>query len=120
MAKKKEKLFGKNKAQWIHVQKRCLQRTGIEMTRELSNQLVGKITSGHPEATFIERQSNRVTIWDIKHEVNGKPITFRAVYDKMRKNIVTILNNAEKSCLPVLDFPTIPASRQKAEEEKDV
>lgn len=118
--KKKQKLFGKDKAQWLHVQRRCLQRTGIEMTKELSNQLVGKITSGHPEATFIERQSNRVTVWDIKHEINGEDITFRAVYDKMRKNIVTILNNAEKSCSLTLDFPTMVAIRQKAEEEKDV
>lgn len=117
MAKKKRKLIGKDRAQWIHVRKRCLQRTGIEMTKELSNQLVSKITTGHPEAEFIEKQSNRVTIWDIKHEIDGEDFVFRAVYDKMRKNIVTILNNADKGRLPVLNLPKITAIRKAAGKE---
>ena len=36
---------------------------------------------------FVERQSNRVTVWDV--QIDG--IVARVVYDKNRQNIITIL-----------------------------
>lgn len=105
MAKKRKKLTGKSKAQWMHVRRRCLQRTGVEMTHRLNDQLIGKISNGYPVADFVEKQSNRISVWDIKHEVNGEKIVFRAVYDKMRRNIVTILNNVEKNKMFLFDKP---------------
>lgn len=103
MAKKRKKLTGKSKAQWIHVKRRCLQRTGVEMTAKLNNQLIGKINNGHEDAKFVEKQSNRVSVWDIVHEVSEKEIVFRIIYDRMRKNIVTILNNVERSEMYLFD-----------------
>ena len=100
---KKTRLTGKSKAQWIHVKRRCLQRTGVEMTKTLNNQLTQKIRQGHSDADFVEKQSNRISVWDVKHNVDGRDVKFRMVYDKMRKNIVTILNNVERTELFLFD-----------------
>lgn len=39
------------------------------------------------KSTFVESQSNRISLHDIQHK--GK--TIRCVYDKLRNNIVTVL-----------------------------
>ncbi len=96
MKKKKKKVrAGKAYAQRKHAKRRFLQRTGILLTRELHDQLIAKIREGSSDVTFVEKQSNRVSVWDVAHKVEGKEIiTFRLVYDKMRRNITTVLNNA--------------------------
>jgi hypothetical protein len=38
-------------------------------------------------ACLVRRRSNRVALWDVKHEGN----VYRVVYDKYRKNVVTVL-----------------------------
>lgn len=100
----KKKLTGKDKAQWIHVKRKCLNRLGVEMTRELHDTLIKKIRIGSPGAEFVEKQSKRITVWKVEHKVGDKDIKFRVVYDKMRKNIVTILNNVEKGPIPLLEM----------------
>ena len=100
----KVRLTGKDKAQWIHVKRKVLNRLGIEMTRELHDALIRKIRAGSPDAQFVEKQSKRVTVWKVKHNVAGEDIVFHMVYDKMRKNIVTILNNVDKGPIPLLEM----------------
>jgi len=100
----RKKLTGKDKAQWIHVKRKCLNRLGVEMTRELHNILIKKIKMGSSDAEFVEKQSNRITVWKVRHSIAGKDIIFHMVYDKMRKNIVTILNNVDKGPIPLLEM----------------
>jgi len=84
----------KSTAQRIHAKRKFLLRVGVELTSELRRDLVNKILS--KEAGLVSKQSNRVSIYDVKHVAEGKEKVFRLVFDKMRKNIVTILNNLER------------------------
>lgn len=105
VAKKKKKRVraGKAYAQRRHAERRFLQRTGIVLTRELHNQLTAKIQGRHFDAIFVEKQSNRVSVWDVAHKVGDKKVTFRIVYDRMRRNITTVLNNVGGSELFLFD-----------------
>jgi len=79
------KAKGKKKAQLKHARLRFDGRFGIQLNDNEYLQLVNKIQKGNAE--FVERQSNRVTIWNIEH--NNKII--RVVYDKRTKVIVSAL-----------------------------
>lgn len=105
LAKKKIKVarLGKSYAQERHAERRFLQRTGIVLTTELHGRLTAKIRKDDSDAVFVEKQSNRVSVWDVTHKLEGKKITFRIVYDKMRRNIVTVLNNVDRAELFLFD-----------------
>lgn len=79
------KAKGKKKAQLKHAKRRFEGRFEISLNDNEYLQLINKIQKGRAE--FVERQSNRVTIWDIEH--NDK--TIRVVYDKRTKVIVSAL-----------------------------
>ena len=66
----------------IHFQKRSLERVGVLLNEKV---IVNLIQENKLE--FIERQSNRITVW--RYVFMDK--TSRVVYDKQRKQIVTIL-----------------------------
>jgi len=83
--------ISKGTAQRIHAKNKFMSRVGIKLTPELRRELASKITT--KEAELIRKQSNRISIYDVDHEIEGKKRTFRLVFDKMRRNIVTILNN---------------------------
>ena len=72
----------KRKAIKTHFQRRSLERIGVLLDEK---ELVKKIQNN--ELEFIERQSNRVTVFKYIH--NEEP--YRLVYDKSRKQIITIL-----------------------------
>lgn len=72
----------KRKAIKTHFQRRSLERIGVLLDEK---ELVKKIQNN--ELEFIERQSNRVTVF--RYERNGE--LYRLVYDKIRKQIITIL-----------------------------
>ena len=81
----------KRKAIKTHFQRRSLERIGVLLDEK---ELVKKIQNN--ELEFIERQSNRVTVF--RYEYRGN--FYRLVYDKSRKQIITILcerrnNNGE-------------------------
>ena len=61
------------------------ERHGLSLNRHQHAELVKQIQTG--QARFIEKQSNRVSVWAVKHE--GSEI--RVIYDKTTKNIVTAL-----------------------------
>ena len=73
----------KKKAVKIHFQKRSLERVGVLLNEKV---IVNLIQENKLE--FIERQSNRITVW--RYVFMDKK--YRVVYDKQRKQIVTILN----------------------------
>lgn len=65
-----------------HFQKRSLERVGVLLNEK---ELVRKIQNH--ELEFVERQSNRKTVFRLKYLDK----TYRIVYDKLRKQIITIL-----------------------------
>lgn len=86
-------MASKKELQKRHAKKRFQTRLGISLTNELHNFLVRKIQKG--EAVKVEKQSNRVSIWDIDvgglFKENPEIDSLRVVYDSNTKNIVTIL-----------------------------
>jgi len=72
-------------SQTRHAQRRFLERTGLEVSKRELRGLSQAIRT--ERGRFVERQSLRVTVWDVPFE--GR--TFRVVYDKKRKTIVTVL-----------------------------
>jgi elongation factor P--beta-lysine ligase len=81
----------KERAERIHAERRFIERVGIDLTQNLHELLVSQIKKG--KLKFVERQSVRVTLWET--ELNG--ITVHLVYDKKRKQIVTVLPVREES-----------------------
>lgn len=69
-----------------HVRRRLKERFGITLNEqeiERLNQAIGK----HPAWTFVERQSQRVTVW------NGVMLgqEMYVVYDKLRNTVVSVI-----------------------------
>lgn len=81
MSKRKS---NKAKAQKRHSTIRALQRFGISLDHKKAIEAIQGNT-----ATFIERQSNRLTVWLIEQDSKRFPV----VYDSTRKTIVTVLPN---------------------------
>lgn len=79
----------KKKAVKKHFFRRSLERVGVLLDE---NDLIRKIQNH--ELEFVERQSNRKTVFRL--EYNGQK--YRIVYDKVRKQIITILFEIEEQC----------------------
>ena len=68
-----------------------VERFGIPVGDETLRQAVQEIQAG--TATFIRKQSNRVTLWELKiHDLLA-----RVAYDKNTKEIITILRPGDES-----------------------
>jgi uncharacterized protein YjhX (UPF0386 family) len=92
---------GKAKAQRLHAKRRGAERYGLNLSNDDLAQIVRLIQEG--KATLIEKQSNRVTIFDVEMArcYNDEPhtctdctvrrVTTRVVYDKERKQIASFL-----------------------------
>lgn len=83
----------KKRGQMLHFRNRFLQRTGHLMTQQLHDDIVKLIQSG--KSIESERQSNRISIHTI--ELFGNRLRF--VYDKQRKQLVTVLPPISKEIL---------------------
>lgn len=81
--------YSKGKSESFHARKRFGQRLGMTLTRRMHSDLVRCIREGR--ATFIEAQSNRVTLW--RMDIRGESCVI--VYDSDRGNIVTVLEDEE-------------------------
>lgn len=79
-------MTNKKKSVQSHFFRRSIERVGVLLNEK---ELIRKIQNN--ELEFVERQSNRVTVF--RYEYNGKK--YRLVYDKNRKQIVTILFERE-------------------------
>ena len=82
----------KAKAQEIHARRRFEQRTGVVFSPKVNDEMAAQIQEH--KAIFIERSSNRVTIWWVQHNGRWLPV----VYDKSRKKIVTVLPKIDPRC----------------------
>jgi len=85
--KKRKKINSKKEAQRHHFEMRTLQRVGQVLNQK---ELIWKIQNG--ELEFIERQSNRVSLF--RYVINGT--AYKIVYDRQRKQVVTILYEVEQ------------------------
>lgn len=85
--KKRKKINSKKEAQRHHFKMRTLQRVGQVLNQK---ELIWKIQNG--ELEFIERQSNRVSLF--RYVINGT--AYKIVYDRQRKQVVTILYEVEQ------------------------
>ena len=87
MALKKliRKSKGKKKNQIKHARKRFEARFDVSLNENQYTQMINRIKKG--KAKFVQRQSNRVSLWDIEFEGH----LIRVVYDKKTSAIVTAL-----------------------------
>lgn len=83
----------KKEAEKEHSKKKAKKRYNIDLTDELRAQIISAIKHNKPTATLIERQSNRVSLWEV--QIGSYP-KMRVVYDGKRKEIVTVLHNHDK------------------------
>jgi hypothetical protein len=79
--------FSKSQAQRVHARKQFRRRKNINFTDALHDEAVNRIRNGDPGVRLVERSSNRVSIWQVV--VEGRDC--RVVYDRKRRNIVTVL-----------------------------
>lgn len=86
---KKSKRSTKKKLVDIHFTQRCIERIGYVPDTKT---IIKQIQSGKLEC--IERQSNRITVWQWIDPVNG--IVCRIPYDKERHQLITILFEKDK------------------------
>lgn len=86
MRAKRKKKQSKKEAQRLHFEKRSLERVGVVLDRK---EIIRQIQNGQLE--FYEKQSNRVSLF--KYFFNGEE--YRIVYDRERKQVVTILYKEE-------------------------
>lgn len=93
MKKKKgadeKNLDKKEAAQIAHFKKRCKERYAINVNRSLYKDMVSLI--GSNRAVFIEKQSNRVTVFWLYLEKEYEGTRIKVVYDKIRKTLITAL-----------------------------
>lgn len=76
-----------------HAKRRAFERYGMSLNRKDIDEMVHQIQSG--KAIFIEKQSIRVS----KFAVVVRDTKMVAIYDKVRKTIVTVLPVAERGAL---------------------
>jgi hypothetical protein len=76
----------KAKTERRHALRRFRERFGFSVHDHEYVEIVRKIQNN--EAKYLARQSNRVTLW--QQNVRGEEVVL--FYDKMRKEIVTVLN----------------------------
>ena len=88
--KKKRSKPTKTKSLRAHLKRRFLERFGVEINRIDEIQMLNQIQN--KEAEFIEKQSIRVSVFDVKLN----EVKYRVVYDKNRKHLVTVLPYYEK------------------------
>jgi hypothetical protein len=77
---------GKAQSQRIHARRRFAERfPGLNFNKRVRQEMSSKIKKGL--GICVARQSHRVSVLDLEYD--GK--TYRLVWDKHRKNIVTVL-----------------------------
>lgn len=82
--KRKRHSISKTNCEDFHFAKRCIERIGYVPDTKT---IVKKIQNN--ELEFVERQSNRITLFKWIEPVSK--ISYKVVYDKQRKRLVTIL-----------------------------
>ena len=84
----------KRLAERKHSTLRAWQRYGVPITKELRTQIKDAIRNKASGAIFVEKQSNRVSVWKVT--IPDYPVMV-VVYDTNRKEIVTFLPNPKNT-----------------------
>jgi len=87
--KRRKRHSSKKICQTIHFQKRSLQRFGVVLGKAERKAIIDDIQGSNYFCIFIERQSNTRSKYLVKLD-GVKPMI--VIYDKTRKNLVTVLN----------------------------
>ncbi|MBU0534596.1 MAG: hypothetical protein ABIJ82_03400 [Patescibacteria group bacterium] len=74
-----------------HSRERALERYNIQLTNELRSQIIDAIK--RKEAILIQKESLRRSLWKV--HISGYP-EMVVVYDKYRKEILTVLHDTDK------------------------
>jgi hypothetical protein len=100
----------KKQAEQIHARRRAKERYDVDLNKDARRQIVGQIQQSLENidlskqscsavsavmptaATFLAKQSNRVTEWEVPYE--GQEL--RVLYDGKRKTLITCLPPLEK------------------------
>lgn len=82
---RRRRLTGKKRSNHKHFSRRLLERTGMTNAEEVEAEIVQQIQSG--KSSFVCKSSNARTLHEVR--VGGGVLT--AVYDKLRKQVITIL-----------------------------
>ncbi len=80
----------KKKSQYQHSQKRGRQRYGVTIGPKGYEELCNRIQQQDKDCVFLERQSNRVSMFAVRFEGEWMPV----IYDKIRHSIATFLPKA--------------------------
>ncbi len=82
--------MARNKQPMIpHAKQRCRQRYGVTLHADLALRIVRAIQTG--QSAFVERTCKHRTVQDVT--LDG--VTFRAVYDRKKKALITLLPRPE-------------------------
>ncbi len=83
-------------AQRTHAKKRMLERYGLSLNKQSYTVMAGSIRNQTKNSRFVDRQSNRLTRWFVRHQSQWFPV----VYDSNRKTIVTVLPEDALGLIP--------------------
>lgn len=87
----------KAQSQRVHARKRLQQRYGLDYNRELRKELETIIHSNDDRKKIIQRQSLRVTHYEIIHIGH----TFHVIWDHKRQEIVTFLPSEDDGTISI-------------------
>lgn len=79
------KIHSKKQAQFKHAKERFIERCGINIGKKGLTFIKKRIQQ--EQGVFVKKNSNRISVWDVLY-LNE---TYRVLYDKQRKSIVTVL-----------------------------
>ena len=87
----------KKRCQVEHTAKRFQERFGMNYTQFIKDQLLHKIHSG--KATLHAKSTNRISLWDVELETPEKTFMVRVAYDRLRRNVASVLTMEMTACL---------------------
>lgn len=79
----------KKRCQVEHTARRFQERFGMNYTQFIKDQILHKIHSG--KATLHQKSTNRISLWDVEIETPEKTTLVRVVYDRIRRNVASVL-----------------------------
>jgi hypothetical protein len=79
----------KKRCQVEHTAKRFEERFGITYTQYIKDQLLHKIHTG--KAILHAKSTNRISLWDVELEMKEQKIMVRVAYDRLRRNVASVL-----------------------------
>src|SRR5262245_10553695 len=82
-----ESMGSKAEDQRRHALRRASERYGLTLSPGQYDELCHRIRHGQDGAVFLDRQSNRVSMWAVRHGLRWLPV----IYDSRRHQIVTFL-----------------------------